>query len=884
MQVITTHTNTDLDGLGAAVAAKKLYPDAVIVFPGKLSRNVEEFLALHKDMLPIKDFKTIDLEQVKKLIIVDTKNARRLGRFSRITSKKDLKIHIYDHHPWGSGDLHGEVEVVDVIGATVTLLVEKIIAQNISFTPLEATIMMMGIYGDTGSLLYTNTTPRDILAAAYLLKKRARLSVVADYLGRPLTGQQKDLLKDLVLSAVHHKVNGVDILVAKAKVDEFIVGLAPLTHTLAEIEHPDAIFTVAEMEDRVHIVGRSNVSEVQVNEIAAVFGGAGHPGAASAIVKKARVDEVAGNLLQVIREKVEPPLLAGNIMSSPVKSVVSSTTIAEANQIMLRYGHTGLPVVDNGKVIGVVSRRDVEKAHHHGLGHAPVKGFMSSNVVSIPKKMPLSQIQELMTKHDIGRLPVTDDGKLVGIVSRTDILRTLHGDVQVRHRKVYSHVQETPYYNNLSDLMHRSLSPSIWNVLKQAGKVADDLRFRVYAAGGIVRDVMLGADSLDVDLVVEGNGIILAEALSSAYGAKLRKHKKFGTAEIDFPGGIKVDVATARMEFYEYPAALPKVESASLRQDLYRRDFTINAMAVSLNERNFGRLIDYFGGREDLQYGLTGLIRVLHNLSFIEDPTRILRAVRFEQRCLMDIEPQTEKLLVEAVKQKVLTRVSSARIWDETKSILVEPLAAKMLRRLVKFEIWPYIFPGVDYMEVKAVLDRMEASIAMMKSWGFEEPQSKWLPLFIAVLHRSDRETCVEVCNKYNLSKRQIEKTVATSLRWRDIFSQVNRMPSKTPVSKLARLVHDLPREAYSVLLAMLDDDLIQDRFKTLLLAIRRNKPGINGKYIKSLGYPPGPIYRKALEAVWQARLDGKIFSLDEEKAFAREYLRQNGGEKIVNV
>lgn len=735
--------------------------------------------------------------------------------------------------------------------------------------------MMMGIYGDTGSLLFTNTTVRDILAAAYLAEQGARLSVVADFLGRPLTDEQKALLKDLVVSAEHHSVKGVKILLAKAQVDEFIVGLAPLTHTLAEIERPDAIFTVVEMEDRVHIVGRSNVAQVNIKDIVLPFGGAGHAEAASATVKYKGVDDVAEELLKVIQSKVQAPLLASDLMSSPVKSVVPSTTIAEANQIMLRYGHTGLPVVDNGKVVGVISRRDVEKAHHHGLGHAPVKGFMTNNVITVSEMTPVSEVQELMIEHDIGRLPVTSNGRLVGIVSRTDLLRTLHGEVQARHRTVYTNSKQTAFYNNVSNLMQRSLSPSIWNILKQAGKIADDLRYNIYAAGGIVRDIMLGADNLDVDLVVEGNGILLAQTLASTCDAKVRKHEKFGTAEIEFPDGLKVDVATARVEFYEYPAALPKVESSSLRQDLYRRDFTINAMAVSLNSHNFGKLVDYFGGREDLQYGLTGLIRVLHNLSFIEDPTRILRAIRFEQRYQMGIEPQTLKLLTEAVNQGVLNKVSNARLWEEIKHILSEPNAGKMLERLNELGVWPFLFPGCHFEPVRSALHKLPDCISLVKAWGFEEPRTKWLPYLIAVLHKTRYETCLEICAKYNLAKRRTDKILSTVANWEEIVATTSNMPEGTTASKLAVPVLSLPKESYPVLLANLKDEKLVDRFKSILLAIKRSKPTINGKFIKSLGYPPGPIYREVLEAVWQERLDGKISTEEEEKTFARNYLRE---------
>ncbi len=878
MQVITTHTNTDLDGLGAAVAAQKLYPEAILVLPGKLSRNVEEFLALHKDTLAIQNLKNLDINKIEKLIVVDTRAPRRLGKLGNIVDQ-DIEIHIYDHHPWAPGDLKGSFEMVDSVGATVTLLVEMIKDKNLPISPLEATTMIMGIYGDTGSLLFTNTTARDILAAAYLVEQGARLSVAADFLGRPLTEEQKSLFKDLVMSAEHHSVKGVKILLAKAQVDEFIVGLAPLTHNLAEIERPDAIFTVVEMEDRVHIVGRGNVPQVNIKNIVSHFGGGGHAEAASATVKHKHVDEVAAELVDVIHNEVQAPLHASDLMSSPVKSVVSSTTIAEANQIMLRYGHTGLPVVEDGRVIGVISRRDVEKGSHHGLGHAPVKGFMTNNVITVPKDTPVSEVQELMIEHDIGRLPVTDSGRLVGIVSRTDLLRTLHGEFQARHRTVYTNSKQTKFYSNVNDLMRRSLSPSMWSILKQAGKIADDFGFNIYAAGGVVRDIMLGADSLDVDLVVEGDGIVLAMAVASAYDAKVRKHEKFGTAEIEFADGFKVDIATARVEFYEYPAALPQVESSSLRQDLYRRDFTINAMAVSLNSYNFGKLVDYFGGREDLQYGLTGLIRVLHNLSFIEDPTRILRAIRFEQRYQMGIEPQTLRLLTEAVNQGVLNKVSNARLWEEIKHILTEPRAGKMLERLFNLEVWPYLFPGVEFKDVQPYLLRLAECISTINSWGFQDPQQKWLPYLIAILHRSQRKTAAGICAKYNVAKRQSEKIFTTISGWEDILLVISDMPQGTPASKLAVPVLSLPRESYPLLLTMMDSDWLVKRFRSLLQAIKSSKPTINGKFIKSLGYSPGPIYREVLEAIWQARLDGKVSTEEEEETFAHNYLSGIEGE-----
>ncbi|MBE3588814.1 MAG: CBS domain-containing protein [Thermoanaerobacteraceae bacterium] len=875
MDIITTHTNTDLDGLAAMVAAQKLYPEGIMVFPGKLSRNVEEFMALHKDALAVRSLREINLDKVKRIIVVDTKNPRRLGKLAELFSRPRVEAHIYDHHPWAEGDIRGALEVVETVGATATLLVERIRERQIPLNPLEATIIALGIYGDTGSLLFTSTTPRDVAAVGFLLEKGANLGVVADFLGRPMTEEQKSLLKTLLLSAQRHQVNGVKILLSTAVTEEFIVGLALLTHTISEIERLDAVFTVVEMEDRVHMVGRSNVAQVDVKEILTPFGGGGHPAAASATVKGRPVHQVAEELLSVIQEKVRPPLTAAGIMSSPVKTVTPETTITEAGHVMLRYGHTGLPVVKGGRLVGVISRRDVEKANLHGLGHAPVKAFMTGNVVWVTPDLPVAEVQQLMIEHDIGRVPVVKNGRLVGIVSRTDVLRTMHGDFPSRYHVLFpGHVPSRG--DNIADLMRHNLGPREWDILRRAGEAAAGLGYRVFAAGGVVRDILLGAGNLDVDLVVEGDGIALAEALAASGEGRVRAHRHFGTAEVLFPDGFKVDVATARVEYYEFPAALPRVESSSIRQDLYRRDFTINAMAVDLNGEHFGDLVDYFGGREDLQQGL---IRVLYNLSFIEDPTRLLRAVRFEQRYRFTIEPQTLKLVQEAVQREVLQRVSVERLWDELKHILMEPAAGKMLDRLDRLGIWPFVFPGVTYWEVQPVLSGLDRAIKTLQDWDFLGGVEVWLCYFIAALHWSTPEAAAELCRRYHLNKRQTEKVLNSVQNWRQVLSTVWKQNNHRPNSELAHLILALPREAYPLLLSLLEEEWMRHRFHQLLLLIRESRPTVDGKYIKSLGYRPGPVFRRALDAVWQARLDGQVKNSDEEKAFIQEFLRRHQGE-----
>lgn len=869
MDIITTHTNTDLDGLASMVAAQKIYPRAVPVFPGKLSPNADEFMSLHKDTFAFRTPKEIEFKKVKLVVMVDTKNPRRLASLAEIFKQPGVETHIYDHHPWAQGDVHGAVEKVETVGATTTLLIEKIREQDIPVTALEATIFALGIYSDTGSLLFTSTTPRDVSAVAFLLEQGANLGVVSNFLERPFSEEQKALLKKLLLSAERYQMNGVKVLLCTVAVSEFVVGLAVLTHTLSEIERLDAVFTVVKMEDRVYIVGRSNVSQVNVGDILISFGGSGHGAAASATIKGAVVKKVTEELLSAIKEKVRPPVICSGIMSSPVKTVNPETSISEAGRIMLRYGHTGLPVVKGEKLVGVISRRDVEKANHHGLGHAPVKGFMTNNVVWAPPDLPVADAQQLMIEHDIGRIPVVIDGRLAGIVSRTDVLRTLHGNLPSRHQVVYT-LPSQPNPHNIKGLLERNLDPFLWDILRRAGEIGHRMGYSVYAAGGVVRDVLLDVGNMDIDLVVEGDGMVLAQALGEAYGVRVRMHSDFGTGEVVFNDNFKVDVATARMEFYEYPAALPKVESSSLNQDLYRRDFTINAMAVALNEERFGELIDFFGGRQDLQ---DGRVRVLYNLSFIEDPTRILRALRFEQRYKFKIEPETLKFLREAVHQQVLRKVSDERIWVELKHILEEQEAGKMLARMEELQVWPYVFPGVSYKKTQPVLQSLHSSQEMLVKWDLLNPGQRWLCYLIAILHESEPEAAQKICDRYHIKKRQAEKVIKTLSGWREVAAGVKKSPAQNHNIETARRLLNLPRESYPLLIAVLKDEQRQELLRRQLVFVLASRPTVDGKLIKSLGYRPGPVFRQVLDAVWQARLEGKVRTKEEEINFIREYL-----------
>jgi tRNA nucleotidyltransferase (CCA-adding enzyme) len=390
---------------------------------------------------------------------------------------------------------------------------------------------------------------------------------------------------------------------------------------------------------------------------------------------------------------------------------------------------------------------------------------------------------------------------------------------------------------------------------------------------------LLGVESLDLDLVVEGDGVELARALSEKYGARVRVHPKFRTATVIFSDGRQVDVATARVEFYQYPAAMPQIETSSLHQDLYRRDFTINAMAVSLNPDDFGDILDYFGGREDLEQGL---VRILHNLSFIEDPTRLLRGVRFEKRYGMSLEPQTFVLAREAIRNKMLERVARERVWEELKHILSEPRPGLAMSRLIEIGLWDFLFPGVDYRQVQPVMEELPHSIRVLHTWDLSELLEQWPVYLIGLLSRSAPGTADAICRLYRLGQRWTGRVLNALSGWQDVTSSLQQ-GKRILMSKLARQLMPLPEEAYPLILTHLTSNAARSLFRRVLSAIKYDQPSITGKDLSDLGYTPGPSFKLALDAVWQARLDGLVRTRQEELSYAREYLAAyEGANKSV--
>ncbi len=875
MEIIVSHTALDFDGLAAMVAANLLYPQAVKVFSGTLSPNVKRFMGLYKDLIDIEQPNDIDFEAVTKMIVVDTANASRLDQLKALAAQPGVAIKIYDHHPPMPDDLRGESRQIQMLGATTTILVEEIMARGVDINAFEATILALGIYEDTGSLLFSSTTARDVKAAAFLLEKGANLSVVAGFIDQPLSRNQRRLMQELLNGTMRYHIKEYDIVLASCHSREF-VSLVTVTERLLTIENCDAVFVIASQAGKINIIGRSRTVNIPVNEILGIFKGRGHSKAASASLKGQDDSNIIPLLLEALKEKTRAPLVAADIMSSPVKTVSVHVTMEEAGKTMLRYGHTGMPVMDGNQMVGLISRRDVDKARQHNLGHAPVKGFMSARVITARPDTPVNEIQKAMISHDIGRVPVLDDeANIVGIVSRTDVLRTLHGDDYPEDYEILY----TAAYNNEESCLHlmkEQLPSQIMTILERIGQVAENADCQVYLVGGLVRDLFLRVPNFDVDLVVEGDGPTFANLLGEALPARVRVHQRFKTAVVVMADGFKIDVATARAEYYEFPAALPQVQRSSIKEDLYRRDFTINTLAIALNPDHFGELIDFFGGRRDIE---EGLIRILYNLSFVEDPTRIIRAIRFEQRYRFTMEADTLRFARDAIERRMLGHLSYGRILNELILILGEKDPLPALKRMQEIGVWAYVFPEID-------LDRLNWNdmrrIRILLGWWQERYHitgvQDWLVYLMAFLSTLSREAALLAVSRYPLPKAALrcidESFLAPQLAR---AYQDNR---DIPLSTIDSDLTSWSWEGIIYLLLCVKDEAAWEKLVCYLDQKERVKVSIDGQTLIDLGIRPGPVFSQMFSELYKLKLDGLIKDSHDELETVRQWLKE---ERFTN-
>ncbi|MBW1890009.1 MAG: CBS domain-containing protein [Deltaproteobacteria bacterium] len=875
LTVITTHINADFDALASMLAAQKLYPDSLVVFPGSQEKNLRNFFIQSMVyLLNIANVKDIDFKQISRLVLVDTRQPNRIGKFSTILDKPGLEVHIYDHHPSMTGDIDGTYMALEPLGATVTLLVNILREKGIEISSDEATIMCLGIYEDTGSFTFPSTTEKDFRAAAFLLSKGANLNMISNLIAREISPEQIGILNDIIQASTTHNINGIDVVVAAVSTNRYVPDFAFLVHKMVKMEDLDAIFAIALMENKVYVVARSRIPEVDVGTIITSLGGGGHAYAAAATIKDMTLAQTEQRLLDILYSKIQSRRLARHLMTSPPISIREDVSCQKAGDLLTRYNINALLVTNskNDELAGFISRQVIEKALYHKLNRVPVHEYMTTEMVSVDPEADILEVQDKIIEHKQRILPVLDNQAIIGVVTRTDLLNILVRRKNHQHKGQNEPLEKHEHARtrNISNFMKERLAPSLLNLLQEIGRTASDLGSDAYVVGGFVRDLFLYRSNEDIDIVIEGDGIAFAKKFAAQKGARVHAYAKFGTAVIIFSDGFKIDVASARLEYYKFPAALPIVETSSIKLDLFRRDFTVNTLAIQLNPQNFSILIDFFSAQKDIK---EKVLRVLHNLSFVEDPTRVFRALRFEQRFGFTIGKLTAGLIENAVKMDFFKRLSGRRVFTELRLILEEDNPAPAIIRLQDYNLLRVIHPSIIIdNNLISMLNSARKVIAWHDLLFLEESYIKWSIYFMALIRNCDRKTSQDICRRLELAP-----------RYRKIFTRERFQAERTLywLEKNSRLDNSTLYEKLSGLrIEMILYLMVCTRLKRIKRAIsyyvtnlRDVSISVTGKDLMEMGLEPGPVYKKIMAAVLQARLNGGLETRSDELRFVEKYL-----------
>ena len=856
MKIITTINNPDFDIFSSAIAAQRLFKDHNIIFSGNFTPDISNYLKNTGAYFPFYLIEELNIKKISSLVIVGTTSLELINR--EITKKIESIENLYfiDNEKKENEINENANYICEESSACISVVVDRIFEHNTILSDEESRLFLTALYKKTNNFLKNNIQQIDFKAASKLINKNINIKEIAKYSHNPLLNFSNDIFRKLLLNMKSYSNSGLTLGITYIENEEFHNSFLINLERLWDSLDYDTLVVLYKIREKTYFYCKTR-ELFNLKKLLTPF---------FINIKKGRTAFGFYDILNIekirnqIRDNFEKISLdfrkIKNIMTSPVRTVFANMTVKEVNKIMDQTGHKNLPVIKKEKIVGIIRRKEIKLAVQHKLNQTRVEKLMNKSIIAVNKERSIQHAKELFHKNSTDCLLVLENGILLGIVTTKDLFIKEFETTEMR--------VDVPQTQKITTLINLRVPKEIQSILKIIGSLASTYDISVFVVGGFVRDLILNRSNFDIDVVVEGNANEFTEKIADFLNIKVEHHKEFLTSKLTFKNGISVDFASARTEYYEKPAILPRVKMSTIKKDLYRRDFSINAMAIKLNTEEYGILVDFFNSRGDL---ISKKIRILHNLSFLEDPTRILRGIRFEQRFDFSFDETTLTLLKEAVKKKFLERVSGQRLREELINILREKNPLYSIKRIKKLRIYTHLIMGSKINKkaenmFQSFFDNLDNNCEIYGTPSLFEIFA------IFLLYNSDGNYIDIFIKRYGLSPK-FKRVFIKIYEILDFF----KTKKERKFSELYERAGKIKTEILFFLSSYLSK---KDAFfiKEYAKKINNLKLSINGKKLnEDFNIRKGPLISIILENLYKERLDG----LDEnsENAFVREFLNK---------
>ncbi len=861
MDVIVCHRQADWDTVGAALLARLLYPQADVVYlGGTLDASPEAFFNFRRP-------EQIDRKMIDRLIVLGAQRAEMIEPLGDFLNRPEVEVHLYDNRTTPEKNINGTIEVVRKIGACTSLLVERLQERQMNPSAADAGFALLGIYEATGGFLHQTTTADDFRAAAWLLEHGADPRLLA---GGRLTEnavEQVIALDDLLRSAHQVAVDDYRFAIGEVAMPQPMADLPLCVRQFHRLVGIPTVFVLAAEGDQLRIAGRTTGESIDINALLGALSGATGNVRDGVATVAGTVVQTRKELLTLLADFLVLPPTARELMIPHAARLSQERSVAEAHETLVHAAAADLLLLtDDGQPAGIVTRPQLDQALRFGLGDTAVEELIDREPFDCEPEATLDEMLDLFARGAQAVLPVVVNRRPVGVVTRESVYRAAserraHPPVNKIHRQ-----DQTDF----AEQLRRQLPPPLAAFIDQVGRLAQETGVRAYLVGGFVRDMILLRENVDLDIVVDGDALALARAAARALDVKLVEHAEFRTATLMIDP-YHIDMAGARRDYYAAPGTLPQVETATLEQDALRRDFSLNTLLLAINPDRFGQLLDPHHGLEDL---IAGRIRVLHSLSFVEDPTRIFRAIRFQARFGFKLEAHTERLLRTALERNGLSELSGTRIWKEFSLIFQEKHPAEAVRHLFERGVlaalerqW-VLTPGLE-----DHLERAEQIVAWFHQQHLERAADLNLLWWSVLTAPLPVERQRHLNERLELPENIARKTPATINHAQKLLRQLTEQPPSL-LSHLARMLRGESTETLLTTAVFAVQEENRRAIFRFLTELEQIKPYIDGNDLKKLGIAPGPLFSHILETIRDEKIDGAISSKVEELELA-DSLRQ---------